>query len=50
MKWPAAVAFAVATSLAAGAVAGILRDSGAREWQVELTAGLLADALQPAPG
>ena len=33
-----------------GAVAGILRDSGAREWQVELTAGLLADALQPAPG
>jgi ribonuclease D len=32
------------------AVAGILRDSGAREWQVELTAGLLADALQPAPG
>ena len=33
-----------------GAVAGILRDAGAREWQVELTAGLLADALQPAPG
>ncbi len=30
-----------------GAVAGFLRDSGARPWQIELTADLLEDALTP---
>jgi ribonuclease D len=33
-----------------GAVAGILHDSGARPWQVELTARLLEEALRPSPG
>jgi hypothetical protein len=32
-----------------GAVPGMLSAAGARPWQVELTAGVLQDALRPAP-
>jgi ribonuclease D len=31
------------------AVADFLADAGARPWQVELTAGLLAEAIAPTP-